>query len=46
MSKVMKGFLSDNSSSVHEKVMKALVEANAGHSYPYGDDPYTRELET
>jgi len=40
----MKGFLSDNSSSVHEKVLQALIDANDGHSYPYGDDKYTKEL--
>lgn len=42
----MKGFLSDNTSSVHPKVMEALMKANEGHAYPYGDDPYTLALET
>lgn len=42
----MKGFLSDNSSSVHKNIMAALIKANEGHMYPYGADPYTLELET
>ncbi len=41
----MKGFLSDNTSSVHPKVMESLVAANDGHTYPYGADPYTLKLE-
>lgn len=42
--KVMKGFLSDNSSSVHPLILESLVKANDGHVYPYGGDPYTLEL--
>ena len=40
-----KGFASDNSSGVHPEIMKALNEANSGHTVAYGDDPYTNEAE-
>ncbi|MFO8236154.1 MAG: low specificity L-threonine aldolase [Bacteroidales bacterium] len=38
-----KGFASDNNSGVHPDIMKALNDANEGHTFAYGDDPYTRE---
>lgn len=40
----MKSFLSDNTSGVHSKIMNALIEANADHSIPYGNDKYSNEV--
>ena len=40
-----KGFASDNNSGVHPDIMKALNDANTGHTVAYGDDPYTRKAE-
>lgn len=40
----MKMFASDNCSGVHPKVMKAIVEANNGHAFPYGNDPISAEV--
>jgi threonine aldolase len=34
-------FASDNFSSVHPKVLKALEKVNSGFAAAYGDDPYT-----
>lgn len=31
-------FLSDNNSGVHPKIMKAIINENKGHAYPYGED--------
>lgn len=39
----MRSFASDNNSSVHPKVMEALMKANDGHAVGYGDDPWTEE---
>lgn len=39
----MRSFASDNNSSVHPQVMEALVKANTGHAFGYGDDPWTEE---
>lgn len=39
----MRSFASDNNSSVHPKVMDALLDANSGHAIGYGDDPWTAE---
>ena len=36
-----RGFASDNNSGVHPEIMKAIVEANEGHTIAYGDDIYT-----
>lgn len=36
-------FASDNTATVHPKVMEALNRANRNHEISYGDDPYTRE---
>lgn len=38
-------FLSDNSSGVHENVIKKMIEVNQGFTFPYGHDPYTEEAE-
>lgn len=37
----MQSFASDNCSGVAPEIMQALVEANAGHARPYGDDALT-----
>ncbi len=39
----MKTFKSDNTASVHPKIMEAIVKANQEHAIPYGDDPITKE---
>lgn len=39
-------FASDNNAGVHPAVMEALAAANGGHAVAYGDDPWTRRLET
>ncbi|PLX22459.1 MAG: threonine aldolase [Marinilabiliales bacterium] len=36
-----RGFASDNNSGVHPEIMKAIIEANNGHTIAYGDDIYT-----
>jgi threonine aldolase len=36
-----RGFASDNNSGVHPEIMKAMMEANIGHTIGYGDDIYT-----
>ncbi len=38
-------FLSDNSSGVHENIIKKIIEVNQGFTFPYGHDPYTEEAE-
>ncbi len=40
-----KSFGSDNHSGIHPRILKALAEANSGHSAAYGDDPYTARFE-
>jgi len=40
-----RGFASDNAASVHPKVLESIARANAGHSFSYGHDPYTRSVE-
>lgn len=42
MTKNKHGFASDNNSGVHPEIMKAMIEANEGHTIAYGDDPYTQ----
>ncbi|MDX9694647.1 MAG: low specificity L-threonine aldolase [Bacteroidales bacterium] len=37
-----RGFASDNNSGVHPEILKAIAEANNGHTIAYGDDIYTR----
>lgn len=39
-----KGFLSDNTASVHPAVMQALIDANNGHAEAYGCDFYTQKM--
>ncbi|MBE9468016.1 MAG: low specificity L-threonine aldolase [Bacteroidetes bacterium] len=39
--KNFKSFASDNNSGVHPEILKAIIEANTGHSIAYGDDYYT-----
>jgi threonine aldolase len=36
-----RGFASDNNSGVHSEILKAIFEANEGHTVGYGDDIYT-----
>ena len=36
-----RGFASDNNSGVHPEIMKAINQANEGHTIAYGDDIYT-----
>ena len=38
-----RGFASDNNSGIHPEILKAIAEANTGHSIGYGDDPWCRE---
>lgn len=42
---VARGFLSDNASGVHPRVLAALTAANEGHVPSYGADPLTAALE-
>ncbi|HAN19796.1 MAG: threonine aldolase [Bacteroidetes bacterium GWC2_33_15] len=35
------GFASDNNSGVHPEIIKAITEANEGHTIAYGNDIYT-----
>ena len=41
-----RGFASDNNSGIHPLILKAIGDANAGHSVGYGDDPWTKEAIT
>ncbi len=41
----MKGFLSDNTASVHPKVLEKMAEVNTGHAHPYGYDDVTKLAE-
>ena len=36
-----KSFASDNNSGVHPEILRAIEDANQGHTIAYGDDPYT-----
>ena len=36
-------FKSDNISTVHPRIMEAIVNANVGHTTPYGNDLYTEK---
>ena len=40
--KHIRGFASDNNSGVHPDIMKAIQNANGGHTIAYGDDVYTQ----
>ncbi|MBI9053088.1 MAG: low specificity L-threonine aldolase [Bacteroidales bacterium] len=41
-----RGFASDNNSGVHPEIMKAMLDANIGHTVGYGDDIYTERAKT
>ncbi len=38
-----RGFASDNNSGIHPEIMKAINNANIGHTVAYGDDIYTEK---
>lgn len=38
-----RGFASDNNSGIHPLILKAIENANTGHSIGYGDDIWTQE---
>jgi len=40
--KTTKCFASDNNSGIHPTILKAIKEANYGHTIGYGDDPITQ----
>jgi threonine aldolase len=40
-----RGFASDNSASVHPRVLEAIAAVNTGHAFGYGHDPYTAAVE-
>lgn len=40
---VKRGFASDNNAGIHPAILKAIENANTGHSIGYGDDEWTRE---
>jgi len=40
-----RGFASDNAATVHPRVLEAIAEANTGHCFSYGHDPYTQSVE-
>ena len=39
----MKMFASDNCSGVHPNILKAIVDCNGEHDFPYGSDEYTKK---
>jgi threonine aldolase len=40
-----RGFASDNSATVHPDVLAAIADVNVGHTFGYGHDEYTHEVE-
>jgi threonine aldolase len=40
-----RGFASDNSATIHPDVLAAIARVNVGHTFGYGHDDYTREVE-
>ncbi|HVW99593.1 MAG TPA: low specificity L-threonine aldolase [Candidatus Babeliaceae bacterium] len=40
---IWKGFASDNYAGIHHDILKAIHEANIGHSKAYGHDDYTKQ---
>jgi threonine aldolase len=40
-----RGFASDNSATIHPDVLGAIARANVGHTFGYGHDDYTRDVE-
>lgn len=45
MTKLARGFASDNASGVHPAVLAAMAEANVGHVHAYGYDEWTARAE-
>ncbi|MBI3052091.1 low specificity L-threonine aldolase [Candidatus Woesearchaeota archaeon] len=41
MTKISKGFASDNYSGTHPRILEAIQKANLGHASAYGNDEYT-----
>ncbi len=41
-----RGFASDNAAGVHPAVLEAIGQANTGHVFGYGHDPYTEHVES
>jgi threonine aldolase len=41
-----RGFASDNNSGIHPAILKAIEDANIGHSTGYGEDIWTKEAIT
>lgn len=41
----MSAFLSDNTAGAHPRIARAVMDANAGHAPPYGDDAETARLD-
>ncbi|HEY1465219.1 MAG TPA: low specificity L-threonine aldolase [Terriglobales bacterium] len=39
--KPIRSFASDNNAGVHPEILKAIADANVGHTVGYGDDPHT-----
>ena len=40
-----RGFASDNNAGIHPDILRAISEANEGHTVGYGYDPFTGEAE-
>jgi threonine aldolase len=40
-----RGFASDNSATIHPDVLAAIARVNVGHTFGYGHDDYTLEVE-
>jgi threonine aldolase len=40
-----RGFASDNTATVHPRVLEAIADVNTGHCFSYGHDPYTQSVE-
>ncbi len=41
-----RGFASDNSATIHPKVLEAIASANVGHAFGYGHDEYSHSVES
>jgi threonine aldolase len=40
-----RGFVSDNSATIHPAVLESIATVNVGHAFGYGHDDYTRGVE-
>jgi threonine aldolase len=40
-----RGFASDNSATVHPRVLAAIADVNVGHAFGYGHDEFTQRVE-